>query len=119
MSVETSVFSVLSAAAGVSALVEQRIYPDVLPETTVYPAVVFARTRTDPVYSIGSVYFGADVGIQVGCWGKTRTEADAVGSAVEAALRAAGMPHQGKQAGYDPDTDLFATVIDLEIFETP
>lgn len=119
MSAETEIFTALSGAAGVTALVAQRIYPDVLPEKTTYPAVVFARVRTEPTYGISGAYFGADVGVQVGCWGTTRTQADAVGDAVEAALRAAGMPHVGRSAGYDDDTDLFASVIELEVFETP
>lgn len=119
MSAETEVFAALSGDAGVTALVAQRIYPDVLPEKSAYPAVVFARVRTEPTYGISGNYFGADVGLQVGCWGTTRTQADAVGSAVETALRLAGMPHVGRTAGYDEETDLFASVIELEIFETP
>lgn len=117
MSAETEVFDALYNSAGVTSLVSSRIYPDVLPEKTAYPAIVFSREKTTPIYSIGSQYFGADVSVQVGCWGKTRTEADSVASAAISALASAGIPHQGLNAGYDPETDLFASVVEVEIFE--
>lgn len=118
MSAETLVFSALSSHAPLAAWVSDRIYPDVLPEKTAYPAVVFARERTDPVYSISNHYFGADVSLQVGCWGKTRSEADAVAVAALVALESAGLLPKGRTAGYDPETDLYAAVIDLDLFES-
>ena len=117
MSAETEVYSALSGHAGVTALVAARIYPDVLPEETAYPAVVFSRQGTTPIRSISGHYFGADVSLQIGCWGKTRTEADSVSTQSEAAMLQAGMVIKGKNAGFDPETELFATVIEVEILE--
>lgn len=117
MSAETAVYTALSGHGGLTALVAARIYPDVLPEETAYPAVVFSRESTSPIRSISGHYFGADVSMQVGCWGKTRTEADSVGAQAEAAMLAAGMMTKGKTAGYDPETELFATIIEVEVFE--
>ena len=119
MSAETSVYSALSGYAGLTAIVSTRIYPDVLPDTTVYPAVVFARERTEPLISISNNYFGADVAIKVACWADTRTQADTASTQAQAALLAAGIVPTGKNAGYDPDTDLFASIIDIDIFEQP
>lgn len=117
MSAETMVFSALSSHAPLVALVSNRVYPDVLPEKAIYPAVVFSRERTDPIYSISNDYFGADVGLQIQCWGKTRTEADAVAVAVSDALVVAGIVPSGRSSGYDQETDLFASLIDIEVSE--
>lgn len=117
MSAETEVYSALSGHTGLTALVAARIYPDVLPEETTYPAVVFSRESTSQIRSISGHYFGADVSMQVGCWGKTRTEADSVGAQAEVAMLQAGMVIKGKNAGYDPETELFATIIEVEILE--
>lgn len=117
MSAETIVFSALSGYAGLTAIVSARIYPDVLPEKTIYPAVVFSREATSPIRSISGHYFGSDVSMQVGCWGNTRTEADSAGDQASEALEAAGIYPKGKSSGYDPETDLFASVIEIEILE--
>lgn len=117
MSAETEVYAALSGHAGLTAIVSTRIYPDVLPEKTIYPAVVFSRESTNPIRSISGHYFGADVSLQVGCWGNTRTEADAAGTQAEAALIASGMFPRGKNSGYDPETDLYASIIEVEILE--
>ena len=117
MSAETMIYSALSGFAGLTAIVSTRIYPDVLPEKTVYPAVVFSRETTAPIRSISGQYFGSDVSLQVGCWSSTRTQADAVGAQVAAALVAAGIYPKGKNSGYDPETDLFATVIEVDVLE--
>ena len=117
MSAETLIYSALSASAGLAAIVSTRIYPDVLPEKVEYPAVVFSREKTTPYYTIHGELIASDVGLQIGCWGNTRTEADSVAVAAISALAVAGISHQGQNAGYDPETDLFASVIEVEIFE--
>lgn len=118
MSAETEIYAALSGFSGLTSLVSTRIYPDVLPESTAYPAVVFSRERTVPVFGLGNHYFGADVGMQIASWGRTRSEADAAADAVAGALAASGNLYQGRTSGYDPETDLYAAVIELEIFET-
>lgn len=119
MSAETSVYSAISGYAGLTAIVSTRIYPDVLPDNTIYPAVVFAREKTEPLVTISGHYFGADVSLKVACWADTRTGADAASTQAQAALIAAGIVPTGKSAGYDPDTDLFASIIDIDLFEQP
>ena len=57
MSAESDVYAALSGFSGLTTIVGTAIYPDVLPEKTPYPAVVFARVRTEPVISISNVYF--------------------------------------------------------------
>ena len=119
MSAETEVYAALSGHAGLIAIVGTRIYPDVLPAESDYPSVVFSRETTSPIRSISNHYFGADVSLNVSAWGNTRTQADAAGAQVEAAFLVAGHIPRGKTSGYDPETDLYASVVEVEVFEEP
>ena len=116
MTVESDFYSLLSGNAGVTSKVSSRIYPDVLPENCTYPAIAFARVRTEPVLSISNVSFGADVDLSVGCWAKTRTAADEAATAVEAAISGTAFYRASRDAGYDPETGLFATTLTVSTF---
>lgn len=118
MSVEADIFAALSGAAGVTAMVAQRIYPDVLPDKTTYPAVVF-EVQSIPIPSVSGVNLGDEVTVTVASWGKSRTEANAVRDAAEAALRAAGFEPSNKTSGFDPETSLFAGILTVEAIEQP
>ena len=117
MSVETTLYATLSSAAGVTALVSTRIYPDVMPEGVAFPAVVFSRSGTDPINGISGAKFGATVEMAVATWGKTRTSADAVADAIEAAIPPSGFYLSGRASAYDPETGLFATTLSLSFFD--
>lgn len=119
MSAESAVYSALSASAGLAALVGVRIYPDVLPEEAIYPAVVFARSRTERIVSISNIDYGSDVAIQVSAWAENRTACDAAAVAVDAALLSAGILPVGRQSGYDDEAGLHASVIEVQILEQP
>lgn len=119
MSAETEVYSALSGYVGLTGIVSTRIYPDVLPEKCIYPAIVFSRESTNPIRSVSGHYFGADVELQVGCWGKSRSEADSAATQAEAALNAADLIPGGRASGYDPETDLYASIIKVEVLEQP
>lgn len=119
MVAEDSLYSLLSGAAGITALVSTRIYPDAMPEGCAYPAIVYARTGTEPITSISNVNFGADVTLNVQCWGKTRSSADAVAVAVASAVAGGIFYLASREAGFDPETGLFATVVTLTVLETP
>jgi len=114
VSAETELYAALNVA-GVTSLVSSRIYPDALPEDCGYPAIVFARTNTTPVVSIGSQHFVDFVDFGISVWGKTRTQADEVAVAMEVALRTAGHQITNREAGFDPDTGLVATTLTITV----
>lgn len=117
MSVESDFYSLLSGAGAVTALVATRIYPDALPEECDYPAVVFARARTDEVRSVSGQVFGADVDLLVGCWAVTRAAADAVAVAIEGLLTGTWV-RVAREAVFDPQSGLYATNLTVTTFAT-
>jgi hypothetical protein len=117
MSAETELYTKLSGTSGITSLVSTRIYPDVLPEGCTYPAIVFARIRTEPVISLGGQSFGSDVELTLGAWGKTRTSSDAVAAAIASTLVGSAFVQLGREAAFDPETGLFASIISVLFFE--
>lgn len=116
MSAESNLYAVLSGHGPLTALVAGRIYPDAMPEDTAYPVVVYSRQGTEPVVAISGDKHGEFVAMRLESWAKTRTAADAVGDAVEAALLTAREVPAGRQGGFDAETGLFATLIDVTLF---
>ena len=120
MSAESALYGILAAAPGVTALVGDgaaaRIYPDAMPEGAAYPVIVFARSSTEPVVTLDGVKHGEFASFGLQCWGDTRAQADAVADAVEAALLTAGEVPDGREAGYDPETGLIATLLNVTLF---
>lgn len=114
MSAESDLFAALDVT-GVNTLVSQRIYPDFLPEKAAHPAVVYARSNTEPITSISNVHFGDFVSFTVNAWGLDRDSVDAVADAIEVALRAAGHNVTGRDAGADPETALLSASIQVTL----
>ena len=117
MSPEATLNSLLTGATALTALVGTRIYPDVLPAETTYPAVVFAREKTERTVSITGRVFGSAVIFHVAAWGASRTQVDAVADQIEAAIDASSAMVLGdRTASYDPETDLFASVLEATLY---
>lgn len=116
MSAESSLYTLLSGSGAVTAQVSTRIYPDAMPEKTVYPAIVFARSGTEPLILVHGASGYADVAFSIGCWGETRAAADAVASAVQTACASSAFSITGREAGFDPETGLIATILSATVF---
>lgn len=120
MSAESTLYGILVASPGVTALIgagsAARIYPDAMPEDGAYPVIVFSRTGTEPVITLDSVRHGEFVTIQVQCWAQTRASSDAVADASELALLSAGESPQERAGAYDPETGLFVSSLAVTLF---
>jgi len=114
MSSESELYSALSGRAGLTALVGTRIDPDAIPEGSALPAVVYQRSSTSPVTTIGSVTVAEDVRFAITAWAETRTAADAVADQIDAAVAAAGNPSADRSSGYDPECGLYACTIECQ-----
>jgi hypothetical protein len=111
MNGHVAVFGLLSRAAGLAALVGDRIYPDVMPDNPAYPCVTYQKMG-------GSSARGA-IGdpplmraeFQVSSWAKSRPSAAAIAGQVRAAMdrvrktTVAGVAID--DCFYDGDDDLF------------
>ena len=86
MAIEDALYTRLSGHAGLSALIGDRIYPVKLPQSPVYPAIIYEARGGDRLHNMG-----VDAGIrrpifQIACVAATYDAATNVGEQVIAAL---------------------------------
>lgn len=129
---DDSLYYYLSAYAGLTALVNKRIYPIVMPLNAVLPAVSFQRISTERTHA-----FEADVSLtaatyQVSSWAKTDTVRKGYSHTqlISAQIRAALQNYSGTMGSmtvsavlligeltdYDTATDTYAVHQDFEIW---
>lgn len=115
MSAETLLYSTLSAAAPVTAIVGTRIYPDVVPQDAALPCVAFYRIDTVYHNTIHSAVPVAETAIlEITCMATTRVGADALADAALAAVGAAGFVAAGRRGEIDTENGLWATTLTVE-----
>jgi hypothetical protein len=86
LTVEQAVYERLAAAAGVTDLIQTRIYPILAPQDVARPYVVFARQETANLATLGGRGTHDRVDLQVICHAETVDGARALASAVIVAL---------------------------------
>lgn len=84
--VEKAVYAILSANAGVTALISTRIYPTVIPQDVALPAVAYQRISTRPLHTQGNPATIARIRVQTTALATTYAQAKSVAAAVKAAL---------------------------------
>jgi hypothetical protein len=116
----------LTGAAGLTALVKDRIYPDVMPDSPQLPAVTYQQTGgssdrgavADPPLKKGL--------FQVSAWAKSRADAAAIAAQVRLALdrarkvQAGGVQiddcfYENSVDSFDPDTRSYVTHTDFRL----
>ncbi len=117
MSAETVLYSTLSGAAGVTAIVSTRIYPDVVPQEAALPAIAFARAETEYVNTIHGTTVAKRAVLEVWCMAAGRAAAEALGDAVESAARTGGFMPSGRRPEFDDEADTWAAVLTVDYWE--
>ena len=115
MSAESTLYSILSTAAGVTALVSTRIYPDRVPEEKAAPYIGFERVGSEPISTLHGTTLGHIVRIVVACWADTRIAAEGLADAVETALSGSNFSITARAAELDEATNRLAATLDIEI----
>ena len=117
MSAETLIYSTLSGAAGVTALVSTRIYPDFLAQEIVLPAIVTQRADSEYVNTIHSgVAVATLITVDTWCLAATRLGAEALADVVEIALPTGLFRVTGRRPEFDPDTLTYGAVVTSEVW---
>ena len=118
MSAESQLYALLSADAGVTALISTRIYPDLVPELKTPPYIGYERVGTEPIVAISGAALGQIANMTLACWSATRVEAEAVADAVVAALAGSNFIHLTRGAEVDEATGRLAATLDYQILTT-
>jgi hypothetical protein len=118
--VDAKLYTVLSTTAGVTALVGNRIYPDKLPQTPVYPAVVYqgiAGARENHLRGYASL---ENPLMQIDAWATTKAGAAtltaAIITAVCAATTFAAIVPNVPQYIWDDEVEKYRCIIEFSIW---
>jgi len=115
---EEVLFATLSAAAAVTAVVGQRIYPDVIPQEALIPSIAFLRTDTEFTNTIhGTAPVDEIPLIEISCVQTSRELAHALANLVVSAIATVGFTIEGRRSEQDPETGLWATVLNVTFNE--
>ena len=117
MSAETTLNATLLADAGVSAIVGDRIYPDLSPQTAALPAVAYVRDRTEYAQSIDGTLHGQDAVLQIFCMAKGRAQAEQLADAVVLAVLPVWFVPTDRRSEFDPEAEVWAAVLVVSYFD--
>lgn len=118
MSAESELYSLLSAAAGVIALVADRIYPDLIPEGKDAPYLGYERANAEPVTTLEGTVLAWRVNLVIACWADTRLQANQIADAVLAALAGTAWRYEGSGSEVDEATGRLAATLQISLLTT-
>lgn len=129
MEIGEALYSYLSGYAGLTALVSKRIYPNKLPQKTVYPAVTYQRISGSRDHEFKTDSSLVHPVYQISCWDTSRKGADAAAKQVRLALQnysgtmggvggvvVSAVLMEDEPEDYEPDTEIYSTKMDFEIW---
>lgn len=123
--VNEALYELLTANAGVAALVGDRVYPVKMPQKAAFPAIVYAKSGGARSHSNdGSSGFNRAV-FALDCWAASLAQASAVANAVRLAVDGYrgtvlgvdfnGVFLVGEEEGWDDDRAMAYASLDLEV----
>lgn len=86
MSLEEGLRSALVADGTVNGLIAGRIYPEIMPQDVVYPAISYQRISTVRYQMLEGVDDFTQARLQVDCWSDTYSGVKSLATAVKSAL---------------------------------
>lgn len=116
---EASIFTTLTGASGVSAIVGSRVYPIILPQKTTLPAITYLRVSGAQEISLSGHSGLESPRIQVDCWATSYAQAKSLAAAVQAAMIASTAFKVGSVSDrdlFDDETNVFRVSIDFNVW---
>lgn len=118
MSAEADLQTLLSGAAGVTAIASTRIAQDRAEQGWARPFVIYTRADTDIQKGLDGTILSTKLTMEVQCWADTRIVADSLADACTTAIDAGDYGDVvGRSPAYDSDLDLEATLLTVEWWE--
>ena len=125
MSVEMAIRTRLVTHPGTSALITSRVFPQLMPQGTILPAVTYSvvSRTTEPTMGYANSGMWATL-IQIDCWAETYAGVKALADQVRAGLmdwhQESPEPiwrvlHQSEEDSFESETSLFRVSMDFEI----
>jgi hypothetical protein len=125
MTIEAGIYGILSAYAGLTALVSTRIYPLVLPQDCDLPAVCYQLVSDVPEYILAKAVANQNARVQVNSYAITLDAAKSVAIQVKAAMvgydgtigsvAVRDITIANEQDLYESDLDIYNLTVDFMV----
>lgn len=113
--IEQSIYSHLSTFAQLNSMISIRIYPMMMPQDPILPAVTYQRIGNSPINTVSGAAGLDNPRIQFDCWATTYESVKALGDTVRKALAVAPFAALQMSDGdmYDYDTEIYRVSMDF------
>ncbi len=118
--VETKIYTLLTGNATIARKVNKRIYPLVMPQDPVLPAITYQRISANKVNHLGGYSGLENPHIVINTWARTYDEAKAISEDIHSAMNGATGFRSiliNDLDGYDPDINLFVVSQDFSCWD--
>lgn len=111
--IESSIYNALKSLAG------GRVYPLVLPDITILPAIIYQRVSSVPINSLDGDSGLDSVRMQISTWAATYKEAKTLSASVRSALDSSTMKivTENDTDDYEPETKRFRVITDYVVWQ--
>lgn len=116
---EPKIYTVLSGTTEITDVVQDRIYPTVLRQNTIYPAITYTRISGGQVNSLTGYSNLESPRIQIDVWGDNYSDVKSLAAAVHTAMGAAttfGALLESDQDLYEDDVKIHRVCMDFIVW---
>jgi hypothetical protein len=116
MSAETTLYGILTGYSALTALVGNRIYPDVIAQGEALPALIYRKMGSDPYATLDGVVGITSYRFAVAAWAMKKDDAENVCDKVVAALAASVIPIEARMGDFDTEVGLFGAIVEFDMW---
>lgn len=114
MSVESTVYGILTGYGPLTSLVGARVFPDVIGQNELFPSVAFTKSEVETAVDLlGNVQFQRNR-ITTQVWGTDKDSVELVMDNVVAAFAAAHIPLEARASTFDTDSGLYGASAEFD-----
>lgn len=121
MSIETNLYTALTADADIKRIVNTRIYPVVMPQDVTLPAVSYQRMSANPLNTLDGYAGMKNAHVVINAWARTYDEAKELSGHIHTAMdsvRTFRAVLTNELDGYDPEVSLYVVSQDFSCWGT-
>lgn len=85
--IRNAIYTRLTSVAGITSLIDKKVYPTNLPQNITLPAVTFQLLAEDEIETLQTPATMRTAAVQFDCYAATQAAADAVAEAIRTALK--------------------------------
>jgi hypothetical protein len=115
---ETTIYTLLTGNVNVTQAVNKRVYPLILPQNAIYPAITYQRVSSSPENTLAGYSGLMNPYVSISSWATSYSAAKALANDVHTAMNGSTMKNVlfNEMDNYDPDEKIYFITQDYSIW---